>query len=127
NPNVFLSLRSRRHRVRGFGALYSLRRDFERPGQHKRNWQTDDDQQNDQSNGPVRNVEDRKNLRDSLRKRPTGDDVSDRDLVNVAPLQLGEEVVDLHFGFSSQSFWKRGSLRSGSHTGSTRSEALDRA
>src|SRR2546426_12630489 len=45
------------------------------------------------------------------------------DSVNVAPFQLGEEIVDLHFGFSSQSFWKRGSFRSGSNIGSSRSSA----
>jgi len=31
--------------------------------------------------------------------------------VNVAPLQLGEEVARVHGCFSSQSFWKAGSLR----------------
>ena len=37
-------------------------------------------------------------------ERPAGDDVGNRDLVNIAPLQLGEEVVDLHstsWGFAS--------------------------
>jgi hypothetical protein len=38
----------------------------------------------------------RKNLRDSLRKRPAADDVSDGDFVNVAPLHLGEEITRIH-------------------------------
>ena len=56
----------------------------------------DDDKQDNQSDYPVRNVEHRKNLREALGKRPTGDRVRDPNLVNVAPLQFGKEVVDLH-------------------------------
>src|SRR5207302_10520562 len=43
-----------------------------------------------------RNVEHRKDLRDPLGERPAGDNVSDRDFVNITPLQLGEEILDLH-------------------------------
>src|SRR6266480_2552406 len=75
----------------------SLRRYLKHPAKNKRNRQTEDDEQNNQSNDPVRNVEDRKNLRDALREGPTRDDVSNADFVNVAPLQLGKEVVDLHW------------------------------
>src|SRR5205809_2974829 len=47
-----------------------------------------------------------------------------RDLVNVAPFQLGKERrLLVHFAGSSQSFWKRGSFRSGSNIGSSRSSA----
>ena len=35
---------------------------------------------------------------------------------NVASLKFGEEIA-FHFDFSSQSFWKRGSFRSGSKIG----------
>src|SRR4030095_8117103 len=55
--------------------------------------ETDDDEQNNKTNDPVRNVEDWQDLRDSLRKCPARHDVSDRDLVNIAPLQLGQEIV----------------------------------
>src|SRR5438477_6988256 len=55
--------------------------------------------------------------RRDLYDQPTDDCVSDRDLVNVAPLQLGEEVCRVHSGIPaskrSTSFWKRGSLRRG--------------
>src|SRR5207249_4882194 len=118
---MFFSSCRRRHRICSFGALNSVRGDLERPGQNKGDRQTDDDEQNNQSNDPVRNIEDRKNLRDSLRERPAGDDVSDRNLVNVAPLQLPEEVMDIHFSpvTFSASASKRGSPRSGSNSGST--------
>src|SRR6266481_4549596 len=75
----------------------SLRRYLERPAKNKRNRQTEDDEQNNQTNDPVRNVEDRKDLRDALGEGPTRDDVRNADLVNVAPLQLGEEVALIHF------------------------------
>src|SRR5213596_2952087 len=47
-----------------------------------------------------------------------------RDVVNVAPFQLGKERrLLVHFAGSSQSFWNRGSFRSGSNIGSSRSSA----
>src|SRR5207247_8357564 len=70
----------------------SFRRYLKHPAKNKRNRQTENDEQDNQSNDPVRNVEDRKNLRDALREGPTRDDIRDRNLVNVAPLQLGKEV-----------------------------------
>src|SRR4029079_19351067 len=121
NPDVLLSSCSRRHRVRGFGTLNSLRRQLEHPGENQRNRQTRDDQNNQHPNRPGWNVEHRKYLGDSLRKCPPSDDVGNGDLVHVAPLQLGEEIARVHFeagaGWDS-SFWNRGSLRSGSHIGS---------
>src|SRR6266446_9564945 len=75
----------------------SFRRYLKHPAKNKRNRQTDYDEQNNQSDNPVRNVEDRKNLRDALREGPTRDDVSNADLVNVAPLQLGQEIALIHF------------------------------
>ena len=83
-------------RIGRFGALNSLRRDFEHPGQNKRDRQTDNDEQDKQANDPVRNIENRKNLRDSLRQRPARDDVGDRDLVNIAPLKLDKKISRIH-------------------------------
>src|SRR5436190_23243848 len=81
----------------GCGSTFdSFRRYLKHPAKNKRNRQTEGDEQNNQSNDPVRNVEDRKNLRDALREGPTRDDVSNADFVNIAPLQLGEEIIDLH-------------------------------
>jgi hypothetical protein len=42
-----------------------------------------------EADGPIRNIEYRKNLRDSLGESPTADGVCDRDFVNVAPTQFG--------------------------------------
>src|SRR5260370_12519244 len=66
---------------------------LKRPRDNERDRKTDDDEHDDETNDPIRNIEYRKNLSDALRERPTGDDVGDGDLVNVAPLQLGEEVL----------------------------------
>src|SRR5438093_7603585 len=74
----------------------SFRRYLKHPAKNKRNRQTNNDEHDNQTNYPIRNVEDRKNLGDSLRKRPAADDVRHRNLVNIAPLQLGEEGVDSH-------------------------------
>jgi len=45
----------------------SFRRYLKHPAKNKRDRQTNNDEQNNQSDNPVRNVEDRKNLRDALR------------------------------------------------------------
>src|SRR5436305_3869166 len=84
------------NRVGCASAFDSFRRYLKHPAKNKRNRQTENDEQNNQSNDPVRNVEDRKNLRDALREGPTRDDVRDRNLVNIAPLQLGEEIAWIH-------------------------------
>src|SRR5262249_60867241 len=71
----------------------SVRCQLEHPGENERDRQTDDDEQNSKTNDPVRNVEDRQDLRDSLRKCPARDDVGDGNLKKVRPLQLGKEEV----------------------------------
>src|SRR5262249_16181207 len=72
-------------------AFNSLRCYFKHPGEDQRDWQPYDYDENNQANRPVRNIEHRKDLCDSLRKRPAADDIGNCDLVNVAPLQLGKE------------------------------------
>jgi len=59
------------------------------PSQTKRNRQTENDQEDDQTNYSIRNIEDRKHLRDSLGQRPATNDIGNRHLINVAPFQLG--------------------------------------
>ena len=59
---------------------------------NQRNRKTERGQDNDQANRPVWNVQKRKNLRSNLNQEPPDDGICDGDLVNVAPLQLGEEV-----------------------------------
>ena len=87
-----------------FRPLEAFGRQFKCPGENERDRKTDDNQQNDQANYPIWNIENRKHLRDSLGEGPAGDDVSDRDFLNVAPLQFGEEVIDLHC-VSRKTFW----------------------
>ena len=45
---------------------------------------------------PIRNFKDWENLCRDLDEQPANDRVRDRNLVNVAPLQLGEEIVRVH-------------------------------
>src|SRR5207247_11427961 len=55
-------------------------------------------------------------------QRPGNDSITDRNFVNVAPLQLGEEVQQVH-GLAFANFWKRESLRTPSHAASKRKMA----
>ena len=82
--------------ISSLGAFESLRRYLENPRQNQRDRKTDDDEQHEQPNHPDRNIEDRKDLRDSLRKSPARHNVSDGHLVHVAPLQLAEEYLRIH-------------------------------
>ena len=76
----------RRRAVNVLSALESLRCYLEGPRTCDRGRKPDDDQDNEQANDPVWDVEHRKDLRDSLRQRPTCNDVGNSDLVDVAPL-----------------------------------------
>src|SRR5439155_10407240 len=58
---------------------------------------SDDDECDDQPHHPVRNFQERKNLRRNLNEQPSNNGIRDRNFVNVAPLQLGEEIVLIHF------------------------------
>src|SRR5437762_11140489 len=104
----------------------SCRRDLERPGKRQGNREPNNKNEDDNLHRPLRRIERGKENRRSLNEEPRHNRVGDGYFVNVAPLQLGKEVVDLHFDVPSQSFWKRGSLRSGSHSGSSLRLALVR-
>jgi hypothetical protein len=86
----------RRPKIDIFRALQSFRRQFECPSDYERDWKSNDDCEHDKSEGPSRNFKDWKNLCRDLDQQPTDDGIRDGDLVNIAPLQLGEEIVDLH-------------------------------
>src|SRR5207253_10980748 len=112
-------------------AFDSLRRQLEGPGQDKRDRKTNYNQEYDQADAPTRNFKEGKDLRRYLNQQPADNDVGDGNLVNVAPLQLGEEVVDLHCELIaplnsragtifSASASKRGSPCSGVRSGSMR-------
>src|SRR5207249_55284 len=113
-------------------SLQALRRQLKRPRDHESNRKTNHNQHYHQPDCPVWNLEERKNLRRYLHQQPCDDCVGDSDFVNIAPLQLSEEVLRVHgdvlcssgavfFGgktFATRAS-KRGSPRSGSRKGST--------
>src|SRR2546430_4199027 len=104
----------------------SFGRDLERPGKRQRNREPNNKNEDDNLHRPLRRIERGKENRRSLNEEPRHNRVGDGNLVNIAPLQLREKIVDLHFEVPSQSFWKRGSLRSGSYSGSSLRFALVR-
>ena len=74
------------------GSFYSLWRELEQPCETSGNRKTEDDQEDEKSNGPIGNVKHRKDLGDSLSEGPSAHHVGSRNLVNVAPLQLAKET-----------------------------------
>ena len=54
------------------------------------------EQQHHKTHGPIRNFKERKNLTRDLHQQPRDNCVGDRNLVDVAPLQLSEEVFRVH-------------------------------
>src|SRR5207237_10660946 len=73
-----------------------LPRQIKAPVTHQRESKAYHDRHHDQSQVPIWNIEKRKDLRDALSESPAGNRVCDRDFVNVAPLQLGEEISWIH-------------------------------
>src|SRR5206468_3374916 len=111
-----------------FCALDSFWRQLECPGKNHRHWKSDNEQQHHKPHGPIRNFKERKNLAGDLHQQPRDDCVSNRNLVNVASLQLGEELIRVHGNgvldsctgtIFSTSASNRGSPRSGSSNGLT--------
>ena len=45
---------------------------------------------------PIGNFQEWKDLRGDLDRQPADDRICDCNFVNIAPLQLGKEVIDLH-------------------------------
>jgi len=54
------------------------------------------DEEHDQADHRVRNIEYRKNLRNTFRQRPATDRIRDRDSEDIAPLQFIEEFSRIH-------------------------------
>src|ERR1700730_8387401 len=70
---------------------------IETPRQHQCDWETEHDEQHDDAHNPVRDVEHRKDLCDTLRQGPASDDVGNRNAVNLPPLQFSEEIFRIHW------------------------------
>ena len=58
---------------------------------------TEDTDEHDESNDPIRNLEEWKNLRGDLDQKPGDNAVSNCDPVDVATLQLGQKGARVHF------------------------------
>src|SRR5439155_5341191 len=76
--------------------LQTLRRQLKGPPDHKGDRKTNHNQHYHQPDGPVWNLKERKDLRRYLHQQPCDDCISDRNLVNVASLQLSEEILRVH-------------------------------
>src|SRR5207248_8748052 len=74
----------------------SFRRNFERPRKNERHRKAEDDDDDKYLHHPRRRVESREENRRRLNEEPGNDRIRDRDFVNVAPLQLGEQIINLH-------------------------------
>ena len=83
-------------RIEVFGANDSLRRKLVEPGETHRDGKTKRERNDDKANRRIWNVEERKNLCRELSEEPGDDSVSDRRAVDIAPLQLGEEIPWIH-------------------------------
>ena len=72
-----------------FGALDSFRCDLECPRESERHRKTQGQEEHDDADRPVRDVEKRKELGRDLDEQPGDNGIGNRNLVNVAALQLG--------------------------------------
>ncbi len=66
------------------------------PRQKERNRKAERQDQHDKAHSPVRHFKKREDLCRDLNEQPRGHYVSARDLVNIAPLQLGKEIAQVH-------------------------------
>src|SRR5437870_9069632 len=86
----------RRRKIDIFRALQSFGGELERPRDNECNRKSDHDCEHDEAHGPIWNFEKWENLRRDLDQQPANYGISHRNLIDVAPLHLGEEIVDLH-------------------------------
>src|SRR5262249_41890405 len=81
---------SRRSFWRGPDSLWCH---VEHPGKDKRDRETDEQQHDEEADPRRGNIEDWKDLRETLSERPTRDDVGDRHTINLSPLQFLKEAA----------------------------------
>ena len=74
-------------------ALDSFRRQLERPGEHECDRKPEEHDRDKHLHHPRRRLKGREQNRRRLNEQPRHHRVGDRDLVNIAPLQLGEEIL----------------------------------
>src|SRR6266496_3072281 len=88
--------RSRLCRIEIFRPHYSFGGQFVEPGEQHRDWKSDRERNDNKTHCRIRNFKKREDLRCELREEPCDDSVSDRCAVNIAPLQLGQDVSWIH-------------------------------
>src|SRR5437773_4085013 len=81
---------------RVWGALDSFRSQFERPSKNECNRETQDHKQDYRARNRIGEMQRRNYRCRDLHHEPSSDRVSDGDFVNVAPLQLREELLHVH-------------------------------
>jgi len=96
-PVGFVSRWFRRLAISRFRAFDSFRCQFKCPCENQCNRKSEREQHDHQPDRPIRNLEKGKDLRRDLHEQPRNHRVRDRNLVNVATLQPGKEVPQIHF------------------------------
>ena len=91
NINPGDAARSLSRCIGSFCAFNAFGRHFKRPRDNQRDRKADDEDENYKAYNPIGDVEKWKNLAGNLHQQPGDNAVRDRNLVNIAPLQLGEE------------------------------------
>src|SRR4029453_6746161 len=70
--------------------------EFVNPGEQHRDWKSHRERNDNKTHCRIWNFKKRKNLRCELREEPCDNSVSDRCAVNIAPLQLGQNILRIH-------------------------------
>src|SRR6266487_3909578 len=89
-------VRNRFANINIFRSFQPFRRQLKGPRYDERDRKTNHDQHYHQPDCPIRNLEERENLRRYLHQQPCDDCIGDRNFVNIASLQLSEEVLRVH-------------------------------
>src|SRR5262249_32756008 len=69
---------------------------FVKPGQHHRDWKSDEQNDDEEAHRGIGDVEERKDLRRDLGDEPRHHSISHRRAINVATLQFGEKLGQIH-------------------------------
>ena len=77
-------------------AFQALRRHLEHPTENQRGKESDREQNHDAARQPIGRAEHREHCARHLHQQPRADQIQSRETDDVAPLQFGEKVVDLH-------------------------------
>src|SRR4029450_3774212 len=96
DPSGGAPSRSGLYRIEILRPHYSFGGQFVEPGEQHRDWKSDREPNDNKTHCRIRNFKKREGLRWELREEPCDDPVGDRSAVNVAPLQLGQDVRWIH-------------------------------